>query len=293
MFVPSNLLHCSPRHDHGHIVARIWTNNNLPEASQKSSIRTKIWTVPIWNCHGCSRHFRAEKDRKNMKKRWIFDPHSLFSCRPYCPLVYFLGGWLGECRLVCFENLGPPNFTHKWFIQVSNSWIIGSQILRYTDINVPSHWTWKTCFFLQPKEKSWNLPMENGWLIRQLGNHRKITLPHPTPNLQRKGAFQEISNGRTHWTDPTWVSNNSSNLLRGPLVRSYSIFDGCIHFSSEKKQLHPLYRFIIETLVVAFENAIRKWVLKTPYIPQNNRGHQFHCSIGDCKASKYALVLQS
>ena len=34
----------------------------------------------------------------------------------------------------------------------------------------------------------------------------------------------------THWTDPekTWVylSYSSSNLLRGPLVRSYSIFDG-------------------------------------------------------------------
>ena len=36
--------------------------------------------------------------------------------------------------------------------------------------------------------------------------------------------IQEISN-RTHWTDPekTWVSNSSSNLLRGPLVRSHSI----------------------------------------------------------------------
>ena len=41
--------------------------------------------------------------------------------------------------------------------------------------------------------------------------------------------FQEISN-RTHWTDPsTWVSNSSSNSLRGPLVRSHSIFDGLVH----------------------------------------------------------------
>ena len=39
-------------------------------------------------------------------------------------------------------------------------------------------------------------------------------------------GVQEISN-RTHWTDPsTWVSNSSSNLLRGPLVRSHSKFDG-------------------------------------------------------------------
>ncbi len=41
------------------------------------------------------------------------------------------------------------------------------------------------------------------------------------------GGVQEISN-RTYWTDPekTWVSNNSTNLLRGPLIRSHSIFDG-------------------------------------------------------------------
>ena len=38
--------------------------------------------------------------------------------------------------------------------------------------------------------------------------------------------FQEISNS-TCWTDPyrTWVSNSSSKLLRGPLVRSHSICD--------------------------------------------------------------------
>ena len=38
--------------------------------------------------------------------------------------------------------------------------------------------------------------------------------------------FQDISN-RTHWTDSsTWVSNSSSNFLRGPLVRSHSMIDG-------------------------------------------------------------------
>ena len=38
--------------------------------------------------------------------------------------------------------------------------------------------------------------------------------------------IQEISN-RTHWTDPsTWESNSPSNFLRGPLVRSHSVFDG-------------------------------------------------------------------
>ena len=44
---------------------------------------------------------------------------------------------------------------------------------------------------------------------------------------------QEISNGRTHeGTDPekTWVSNSLiATYLRGPLVRSHSIFDGTIH----------------------------------------------------------------
>ena len=36
---------------------------------------------------------------------------------------------------------------------------------------------------------------------------------------------KEISS-RTHWPDTwTWVSNSSSNLLRGPLVRSHSVFD--------------------------------------------------------------------
>ena len=44
--------------------------------------------------------------------------------------------------------------------------------------------------------------------------------------MGRRVIFQEISN-RTHWTDPlTWVSNSSSNFLRGPLVRSHSICDG-------------------------------------------------------------------
>ena len=34
--------------------------------------------------------------------------------------------------------------------------------------------------------------------------------------------------GPTERTPKTWVSNSSSNLLRGPLVRSHSIFDGYI-----------------------------------------------------------------
>ena len=44
--------------------------------------------------------------------------------------------------------------------------------------------------------------------------------------VEKLAMVQEISN-RTYWTDPQpWVSNSSTNLHRGPLVRSYSIFDG-------------------------------------------------------------------
>ena len=47
--------------------------------------------------------------------------------------------------------------------------------------------------------------------------------------------FQEISN-RTPLTDPsTWVSNSSSNLLRGPLVRSHSIFHGSFQSTKFEK----------------------------------------------------------
>ena len=61
-------------------------------------------------------------------------------------------------------------------------------------------------------------------------------------------GIQEISNGRTHCSDPekTWVSNISSNLLRGPLVRSHSIFDGRYHSWGSSlavcTTMHLLYR---------------------------------------------------
>ncbi len=48
-------------------------------------------------------------------------------------------------------------------------------------------------------------------------------------------CFQEISNGRTHWTDPerTWVIDHSSiaTYLTGSAgIRSHSIFDGLFVF---------------------------------------------------------------
>ena len=49
---------------------------------------------------------------------------------------------------------------------------------------------------------------------------------------KRKHPFQEISNGRTHWTDPekTWVSNISiAPYWTGSVgIRSHSIFHGSI-----------------------------------------------------------------
>ena len=51
--------------------------------------------------------------------------------------------------------------------------------------------------------------------------------------------IKEISN-RTHWTDPyTCVSNSSSNLLRGPLVRSHLIFDGTYRTCRNKGKTSP------------------------------------------------------
>ena len=65
--------------------------------------------------------------------------------------------------------------------------------------------------------------------------------------------FQEISN-RTHWTDPsTWVSNSSSNLLRGPLVRSDSIFDGIMESNQGfVATLHLVKLFVQATLFLVF-----------------------------------------
>ena len=70
-------------------------------------------------------------------------------------------------------------------------------------------------------------------------------------------TIQEISN-RTHWTDPsTWVSNSSSNLLRGPLVRSHSIFD-------ENKHLqfwHVFFGGVLKVQPVAQGSWLWAWGL--------------------------------
>ena len=94
----------------------------------------------------------------------------------------------------------------------------------------------KKTFFLKTSSGSFFvffLEVQWGWVVLQV----RWALDNPI-SQQRVGMggmpwcsrnlVQEISNGRTHWTDPekTWVSNSSSNFLRGLLVRSHSIFDG-------------------------------------------------------------------
>ena len=65
-------------------------------------------------------------------------------------------------------------------------------------------------------------------LLRSHGLFLGGGFKYKNPIWGRFPFFQEISN-RIHWTDPsTWVSNSFSNLLRGPLVRSHSIFDGIL-----------------------------------------------------------------
>ena len=72
------------------------------------------------------------------------------------------------------------------------------------------------------------------WQVRTVsfreGNNKiqPLKFNHPKKTCSQQ-SFQEIPN-RTHRRDPsTWVSNGSSNLLRGPLVRSHSNFDGIFY----------------------------------------------------------------
>ena len=57
---------------------------------------------------------------------------------------------------------------------------------------------------------------------------------------------KKISNGRTHWTDPekTWVFNSFfCNLLRGPLVRSHSSFDGRLALPLSSSFYHHFFHW--------------------------------------------------
>ena len=86
-----------------------------------------------------------------------------------------------------------------------------------------------------------------GCILQDLFTKVNILLPrqwgHPVDQAIYLLKFQEISN-RTHWTDPsTWVSNISSDLLTGLLVRSHSIFDGQVWINIKQVHLASLLTF--------------------------------------------------
>ena len=65
------------------------------------------------------------------------------------------------------------------------------------------------------------------WLIVGCLNHWNLRVPTP-PTLYSKKSRTGPTKERTPGPVQTGVSNSSSNLLRGPLVRSLSILDGFI-----------------------------------------------------------------
>ncbi len=66
----------------------------------------------------------------------------------------------------------------------------------------------------------------------QAGRHCVFSKPSwekdTPPNITKPLSLRNLTNGRTHVSrsPKKWVSNSSSNLPRGPLVRSYWIFHG-------------------------------------------------------------------
>ena len=86
-----------------------------------------------------------------------------------------------------------------------------------------------------------------GCILQDLFTKVNILLPrqwgHPVDQAIYLLKFQEISN-RIHWTDPSiWVSNISSDLLTGLLVRSHSIFDGQVWINIKQVHLASLLTF--------------------------------------------------
>ena len=90
--------------------------------------------------------------------------------------------------------------------------------------------------------------------------------------------IQEISN-RTHWTAPwPWVSNSSSNLLRGPLVRSHSIFDGFMKPRNKNARFHSgsLFAFSIgKTTAFCWQGFANKRCIPPLFCGEKNSRNHF------------------
>ena len=134
----------------------------------------------------------------------------------------------------------------------SKGWVTSKQGIKRSWLKSPGRWWFQTLtcgvdpLLVEWIHLDWNHQLVKlsigpcfGWcssvidgdffsLLRSHGLFLGGGFKYKNPIWGRFPFFQEISN-RIHWTDPsTWVSNSFSNLLRGPLVRSHSIFDGIL-----------------------------------------------------------------
>ena len=124
-------------------------------------------------------------------------------------------------------------FDHRWVIESDSE--IGLKFWNHVFLIL--RFTFFTCFDILFKKDIWRF---NPTKIQDMFNkkwpdsNKKTVIFTVWKNrfhqiITKEVWFQEISN-RTHWTDPSCrVSNSSSNLLRGPLLRSHLVFDGLIH----------------------------------------------------------------
>ena len=124
----------------------------------------------------------------------------------------------------CCFKLGKPNVQSKTFLPCTQ-WISMISIRYPYDIHGSDSLTIPPLqlriSYPKPMLRAPAVWQSKAMALELTHDERREEPLFPTARLWT--IFQEISN-RTHWTDPsTWVSNSSSNLLRGPLVRSHSI----------------------------------------------------------------------
>ena len=136
----------------------------------------------------------------------------------YCTVTYINSMYVSKNRYLCNPPTLPSSNKHR-HLESHNA--LCHELIHWCGFRhqAPDRIrTWKLAeFTVHPQEIVWfseaNNTKESGILVIW----RNRALPR---NLQQDPLF----------TDPekTWVSNSSSNLLRGLLVRSHSIFDGMI-----------------------------------------------------------------